>query len=86
MVNKLEAHRRQVTDARCTYALPDPRKLKRHENQHQDALYEAFICGDQAGCYAKHPRNPYPPGKRHTEWDRGFKLADPMGDHHGRNY
>lgn len=30
-------------------------------------------------------KNPYPPGKRHDEWQRGYDLADPLGDWHGRN-
>jgi len=49
------------------------------------ATYEAFCLGGAAHYDRRGKRNPYPPGRRHDEYERGFNEADPMGDHHGRN-
>jgi hypothetical protein len=61
----------------------DPRRLRREARV--DAVYVAYLEGQNALYHKRKPRNPYPPGKRHDEWKRGLNLADPMGDHMGRN-
>lgn len=61
----------------------DPRKLKRYLRRHCDPLYEAYINGQYDAESRRGARNPYPPGRRHGEYERGAALADPMGDHHG---
>lgn len=70
----------------------DRRKEKRHHRKlgMLDPLYEAWTAGQALAYYgarmpARLQRNPYPPGRRHDEFERGYALADPMGDHHGRN-
>jgi len=45
----------------------------------------AWRLGCWNGESGKPYRNPYPKGKRHNEFDRGYHLADPLGDHHGHN-
>lgn len=66
------------------------RKLKKFEGKMYPPPIQAYYEGEYAGGRPMHlPKrlrtNPYPPGRRHDEWERGYKLADPMGDHHGRN-
>ena len=75
---------------------PDPENSRAarkwfRKNGMSDPVYEAYNLGSDA---AYNPRlkghgyrcNPYPPGRRHDEWERGYKTADPLGDWHGRNY
>lgn len=58
----------------------DVRRAKKMERFLYHPLYEAYILGDEAASM-KNPRpNPYPPGKRHAEFERGKSDADPMGD------
>lgn len=64
------------------------RKEKRFFRQQmgsQGPLYDAYCQGEYAAYRLRRARNPYPPGRRHDEWQRGFDLADPMGDWQGRN-
>lgn len=70
-----------------THDTRDPRKIKRIERKvfGNDAVYGAWLEGQEAGDTGKPYRNPYPPGRRHNEYKRGYDLADPMGNHHGRN-
>lgn len=49
------------------------------------ASYEAYLEGGAAHYYRQGKRNPYPPGRRHDEYERGWRTADPMGDYYGRN-
>jgi hypothetical protein len=70
----------------------DPRRYKRFERKAgaSDPLYLAWLEGQAAAYYGKHmpprlQRNPYPLGRRHDTWQQGYDLADPLGDHHGRN-
>lgn len=49
------------------------------------ATYKAYSCGEAAAYSSRPSRNPYPAGKRHDEWQRGYVMADPLGDHHGQN-
>lgn len=54
------------------------------------ASYMAYLEGEMAAVDPQQlpPRwrtNPYPPGIRHNEWNRGKANADPLGDWHGRN-
>ena len=64
----------------------DPRKEKRAMRKMgmSDPVYEAYCLGEAAGS-KKNPHNPYPPGRRYNEWERGLKLSDPMFDHWGQN-
>lgn len=62
----------------------DPRKEKRffRKNGMDHPVYLAWLEGQDAGDDHRKPkRNPYPPGRRHDEWERGYNAADPMGDH-----
>ena len=65
----------------------DPRKEKRAFRRmgQEDHVYFAWIAGQYHGDTGQPKRNPYPPGRRHDEYERGYNEADPMGDHHGRN-
>lgn len=63
----------------------DPRKVKKFERGLYNELEVAFGRGQSQPLYRKPRPNPYPPGKRHDEYERGLRLADPMGDWHGRN-
>ena len=39
-----------------------------------DAVYEAYNLGQYQALYREAPRkNPYPPGRRHDEWQRGYE-------------
>jgi hypothetical protein len=73
-MNKLEAHRAERAYLRAQYALPDPRKDKRMERVVFDAVYMAWIEGGEAAHSER--RNPYPPGRRHDEFNRGRALAN----------
>ncbi len=73
-----------------TRRTPDPensrqaRRYFRHMGM-TDPVYLAYLAGGYQ-AERRNPRpNPYPPGKRHDEFERGFKSADPWGDYHGRN-
>lgn len=85
-------HRAWVYAANCEFAQYtgrryDPRKVKRAERRMgmDDPLMAAYYSGE-AEAMQRNPRgNPYPPGKRHDTFERGAALADPMGEHHGRN-
>jgi hypothetical protein len=62
------------------------RKVKAYENRYISPVQAAYYQGEFAG-YSHKPRlNPYPAGRRHDEWNRGYNLADPIGDYYGRNY
>ena len=75
-------------DGKAYYPGRLARKEKRYfARQHGASLavYEAYACGE-AEAMRRNPRpNPYPAGKRHDEWQRGFGEADPLGAFHGRN-
>ena len=66
-------------------SIRDDRRVKKFENKQFSPVYLAWIAGQDQGERGKPYRNPYPKGKRHTEFERGYKAADPLGDHHGRN-
>ena len=61
------------------------RKLKRVERGMISRVYDAWSRGESDAYEGRPKRNIYPPGRRHDEYERGYNLADPMGDHHGRN-
>lgn len=66
----------------------DPRKEKRYVRKmwgRDQVVYEAYTLGEYHADAGKPKRNPYPPGRRHDEYERGYNLSDPMGDHHRRN-
>lgn len=64
----------------------DPRKIKRMERRMLgDEVYYAYLAGTDLGERGKPYRNPYPAGRRHAEFKRGYDQADPMGAWHGRN-
>lgn len=53
-------------------------------------MRDAYDSGQNAAMYPRSmpPRlrvNPYPPGRRRDEWERGYNCADPLGDWHGDN-
>lgn len=69
----------------------DWRREKRflRKNGHTET-YEAYQLGHNAAMYGnampKRLRtNPYPPGVRHDNWQRGYDQSDPMGERMGRN-
>lgn len=65
---------------------PDPRRVARlFRRMGLTAVQEAYYEGQDAAHSGFFRYNPYPPGKRHDAWREGYCLADPMGDHHGRN-
>jgi hypothetical protein len=72
------AHRRR-------HGLGDPRADKKYFNQMHSALYRAYIWGDDDRTNGKDKRNPFPAGKRHDEYEWGYRNADPRGDWNGRN-
>lgn len=39
-------------------------------------MYEALMLGDEHAYNGKPKRNPYPPGRRHDEYERGYLTAD----------
>lgn len=64
------------------------RKLRRYERKMLGSDYPivlAHYLGEGHHDAGMPKRNPYPSGRRHDEYERGYDLADPMGDHHGRN-
>jgi len=88
MANKLELHRRMITQARAEYhPQTDYRAIKKHELKYTGGpLYQAYILGQEAAYADKPKRNPYPAGRRHDEYELGYNQADPMGNFHGTNY
>ena len=63
----------------------DHRREKRIWRGYVPETYRAFTWGEGDAYIGRPKRNPFPPGRRHDEYDRGFDLADPLGDWHGRN-
>lgn len=56
------------------------RKWKRYENRmmgYRNArLYEAYTSGELDGMRGNPNRNPYPAGRRHAEYERGYALKE----------
>lgn len=75
-------HREIVTKDNAQ--LGNPRKFKRfcRRTGMSDPVYIAYCEGETAGL---RDVNPYPPGRRHDEWNRGQNNIDPMGDMMGEN-
>jgi len=48
-------------------------------------LYFAYNRGNDDAYRGKNKNNIYPPGKRHDEYERGYGIADPLGNWHGTN-
>lgn len=65
----------------------DRRKLKREMcNQMGDwPIYIAHINGEHDAYAARPYHNHYPKGRRYKAYDVAYKMADPIGDWHGRN-
>lgn len=64
----------------------DPRKERRiFRHMGYTAVDDAYYEGEYAARERPDARNPYPPGRRHDAWNYGYRIADPLGDHHGRN-
>jgi hypothetical protein len=61
------------------------RKEKRHNRPSDFGLRQAYDRGESRSMRNMTKRNPYPPGRRHDEWERGYNECDPIGDFHGRN-
>lgn len=62
----------------------DPRKMKRYERKMLgDGVHYAFQLGMSDGEWRKEPRNPFPKGRRHDEYERGYRLADPLAIYYG---
>lgn len=61
------------------------RKEKRYWRQNEASV--AYDRGQDSMMWGgpHRQRNPYPPGRRHDEFERGKRTADPMGEYHGRN-
>ena len=65
----------------------DPRREKRAfgRTSADAASLNAFYWGED-NARRRHPiANPFPAGRRHDEFERGMHIADPMGEHMGRN-
>lgn len=64
----------------------DPRKEKRffRKNGQDDPVYYAWIAGQFAAEIGKPKRNPYPPGRRHDEFERGYREESEDNPHVGR--
>ena len=43
------------------------------------ALYDAWNFGCWAGQFRRSKCNPYPPGRRHDEWQRGYDVTEKGG-------
>ena len=41
-----------------------------------DPIYVAWLAGGEAAEETVAPANPYPPGYRHDEWQRGFDTGN----------
>jgi hypothetical protein len=65
----------------------DWRKRKRVERGGDDEVYWAYEQGQWDACTGRTSRahTMYAPGRRRQEYLRGYGLADPLGDWHGRN-
>lgn len=50
----------------------DSRKGKRWWNKHTTETEKAYRLGEAHSILRYSYKNPYPPGIRHTEYDRGF--------------
>ncbi|QIG71270.1 hypothetical protein EVB32_163 [Rhizobium phage RHph_TM39] len=75
-MNGLEKHRREATEYRMKYENGiDPRKVKRYEASHLDPVHWAYVEGSDAGYFNYGNRNPYPPGRRHDEYNRGYEIS-----------
>lgn len=61
----------------------DPRKLKKIERNHGGPLEMAYYRGEWDAEMRHGKRNPYPKGRRHDEYERGYKLADPLAIYYG---
>jgi hypothetical protein len=55
----------------------DPRKEKRffRKNGMDHPVYVAWLEGGAAADDRKSKCNPYPAGRRHDEWERGYQVA-----------
>ena len=58
----------------------DHRALKRFEIKGLGgyahlAAYQAYCLGQEAAAHERR-RNPYPPGRRHDEWERGRREKE----------
>lgn len=50
------------------------RKMKRHESKNDGGpVYHAYNYGCQCGDTGNGRRNPYPAGRRHDEFERGYR-------------
>lgn len=65
----------------------DWRAMKKHEIKMgiADPVYVAHREGECDYCEYRAYRNPYPPGRRHNAYHRGYHTADPGGEWHGNN-
>lgn len=59
----------------------DPRKEKRYEikmigGHALVAHYDAYLRGCDDGYFQRPKRNPYPAGRRHREYERGYQIAE----------
>lgn len=54
------------------------RHVKRAERKMgiDNEVYQAWLAGQEAAEETVAPANPYPPGYRHGEWQRGFDLTN----------
>lgn len=63
------------------------RKEKRFFGRRSDLPVQAAY--DEGSCYrlfGRKPRtNPYPPGRRHDEWNRGYSQAGMLDEHTERS-
>jgi len=48
-----------------------PRRVKKAERNARERVREAYWGGQEDGRYKRH-ENPYPPGKRFNEYERGY--------------
>ena len=70
------------------YMSQNSRKFRRWERKMLGSDYPVVIAhylGEGHRDMGISKCNPYPLGRRHDEYERGYDLADPLGDYHGRN-
>ena len=58
------------------YGTTDPKKIKRIERRifGHDEIYQAYQAGDDSRWTGR--PNPYPPGRRHAEFERAATIDD----------
>lgn len=54
----------------------DWRAIKKNDNQFVSMVHQAYLQGEDARYFNRTKRNPYPKGRRHDAYERGYTLKD----------